>query len=229
MFRIYKRIPVSVVKMMLTLLGISVFLAFSYGTAQSYTFLIDNFKIIRNGVLYFEDTFSSSGPPPSAPNFASGRSASYSVFGTMGPESGGKLTLDSSGGQLTSTGNFLSQNATLLTNRDPAFPDRGLKIGHTFSVTAVYDLILPSIAAEAYGVRVRDRTSTQVGNDTVELRVRRGTSGSVRVQFVRIDSAADTSTLIASTAPDSASSNSARAVASRIPAKQTAALVWTAA
>lgn len=37
--------------------------------ANAYTFKIDNFRIIRNGNLFFEDTFSDGSPPPFAPTF----------------------------------------------------------------------------------------------------------------------------------------------------------------
>jgi len=65
--------------------------------AQAYNLRIAEFLVVKNGSTLFDDSFTDRNPPPSAPNYATGASASYSVNAgaTVGPESGGKLTLNS--------------------------------------------------------------------------------------------------------------------------------------
>lgn len=176
-------------------------------TVQAYTFSIDNFRVNKNGSLLFNDPFTDGSPPPSAPNFANGTPASYSVFGTLGPESGGTLTIDSSGAGLSFNPlgqPRLFQRARLLTNIDPTNLTLGLKDDDTFSVTGRFDLILPGPLTERYGIRLSDQSSTNVGDDVLDLSVRRRSDGTLAVQLRRLDFAGGTITNIASTPLDSA-------------------------
>jgi pimeloyl-ACP methyl ester carboxylesterase len=170
--------------------------------ANAYTFRIDNFKIIKNGNLFFEDTFSDGSPPPSAPNFPNGNPASYIVSRTVGPESGGKLTIDSAGatavGSITGVGAFVFQQAVLSTSTDSSNLALGLKIDDTFSVTGLFDLVTPGFAAsEGYGISLTDRVGASSGNDDLRLEVRRNAAGSVRVAFIHADATANTFTILA--------------------------------
>lgn len=187
----------------LLLLVVPIFAALAYGSvAQAYTFRIDSFRIVKNGLLLFQDNFSDGLPPPSAPNLDNGGPISYSVTGALGPEQGGKLTLDVSGASAIESDigelNFLNQSALLLTNRDPNDLLFGLKVDDTLSVTGVFDLVIPAALRERYGIRLRDRTLTQVGNDNLELVVRRTAAGNLRIQFLRLDFETDTVTTFAS-------------------------------
>src|SRR2546428_13884711 len=90
---------------------------------HAYSFSLDSFEVIKNGAVIFTDSFTDGTPPPGIPVFNSsdfvGGTASYNTQGTFGPESGGKLIIDSSGAVQTfniSEREFrLSQRATLLT------------------------------------------------------------------------------------------------------------------
>jgi len=103
--------------------------------ASAALFTIDNFKITRvNGNLVFQDTFSDGVPPPSAPNFTNGNPGSYSVTGIAGPESGGKLNLNTALGAPSEAVGRPGQNrvidARLLTNIDPTNMTNGFKVGN---------------------------------------------------------------------------------------------------
>lgn len=171
-----------------------------------YTFRIDSLKIQRNGSLYFEDSFNNGVPPPSAPNLANGTPISYAVQGSVGPEGNGKLTLDSSTAefQILSSGRFqLFQQARLLTDTDSANLASGLKIDDIFSVTGIFDLVLPnpSTIIEEYGIGLSDRLGTSEGNDDVRMLIRKGGSGT-RISFTHTDFSTDTTTIITSVSID---------------------------
>jgi PEP-CTERM putative exosortase interaction domain len=139
--------------------------------AQAYTFEIGNFSIYKNGGLMFNDPFDDGIPPPSAPNYANLSPALYFVHGPMGPETGGKLTLNSSDAPpATNVPGMLAQNATLNTNIDPSDNVKGLKSGMTFSVTGAFTLIQPGYN-EMYGIALHDSTSGKTPDDYLELGV----------------------------------------------------------
>lgn len=161
---------------------------------------VDNFSVVKNGALLFNDPFSDGVPPPNAPNFANGTPASYSVLGTL-DEAGGKVNLDTAGAATTpgigGPGLFFIERGLLLTNIDPTNLALGLKNNSTFSVTGVFDLVVPRPNQEYYGVRFADFATNVQGNDLLDLAVRRGGDGIARVQFFRLDQIADTFTSIA--------------------------------
>ena len=176
---------------------------------QAYNFRIDDFQIIKNGSTLFDDSFTDGNPPPSAPNFSSGASASYVLNSgaTVGPEIGGKLTLDSSGAALAFNFNesrlFLTQRATLLTSQTGGAT--GLNSNSTFVVTGTFDLILPGpivvpgVNGDQYAVRLTDGTSTVEGNDILTMQVVRRSDGQLAIQFRHFDDAGNTNTLLAQT------------------------------
>jgi hypothetical protein len=152
----------------------------------AYVFSIDEFAVTRNETAIFTDTFSDGNPPPSAPNFLNGNPASYFVRGAMGPESGGKLTLnsvDAAPGTSALGDPFLFQAATLLTDTTSDLTS-GLKDDDALSVSGVFDLIAPTIVRESYGINFSDRATGMglPGDDIVGLRVIDTTSG-LRIQF----------------------------------------------
>lgn len=176
-----------------SLLSIVSFLGFS-ATVSAAVFHLDQFSVSRNGSLIFNDSFDGGGPPPQAPNFLSnGNPASYSVQGTMGPEVGGKLTLNpAQDGILVSNlaGNpdNLVQKATLQTNVNPTLPNSGLKQGSEFAIQAVYDLISPDVMLrEGYGIRFEDFAGATGGNDVYELAVRRLAGNNIALSFRELD------------------------------------------
>jgi VCBS repeat-containing protein len=168
--------------------------------APNYQFKIDELKIIKNGGLFFDDTFGDGNPPPSAPT-GFGNITSYSVTGTIS-EQGGKAVLTGSNagfGTGSPAGDpFFGEYATLNTNTDPTNTTLGLKSNSSFTVSGLFDLTLPAEDRNEYGIRLTDRAPTQAGDSTVELRVVRDAGGIVRVQLREIDFASGTRTVLQS-------------------------------
>ena len=155
--------------------------------------------INKNGALAFSDPFSDGVPPPSAPNFQNGTPASYFVNGTLN-EAGGKVRLDTVGAAvfpgIGGPGQFFVEQAILLTNIDQTNLDAGLKSDDTFSVTGIFDLTVPAVNLEYYGIRLADFATGKLGDDILEFAVRRTSTGLALVQFFRLDQIANTFTSI---------------------------------
>lgn len=169
----------------------------------AYLFSIDAFTVGKNGSIIFADPFEDGNPPPSAPSFVNGSPAEYLVQGTLGPETGGRLALDSAGAVSSTTANGLPtlfQGATLRTNIDPPDLTLGLKSDDSLLIGGMFDLVVPALPGQSYGVRFTDRTSTQPGNDLAELRVVRTRNGQLRVQFIEANFEAGTVSIIDGTA-----------------------------
>lgn len=185
-------------------------LCVSSSSAQAaYTFIIDNFQVTRSGAAFFNDDFSDGVPPPNAPNFASGTPAAYAVTGTLGPETGGKLAMNSSGAVANPAGfPTLYQGALLNTNTSTAAADasKGLKSGFTFTVLGLFDLAAPGPVGEMYGIRLTDKTATSNGTDTYSLVIRRETDNNLYVDLRYIDYNTVTSTTLEKIALDPAHS-----------------------
>ncbi len=174
--------------------------------AFAFNFSIDNFDVVKNGSSIFNDAFTDGNPPPSAPNFVSGTAATYTVNGIPGPESGGKLQLNSANGET----NFnFAENATILgvsarLNTSIIGGATGLNSNSTFAVTGLFDLIipgpivLPNVTGDRYGIRLLDTQPGIEGNDIVDLRVVRRSNGQLAIEFRDIDDPANTNALIAS-------------------------------
>lgn len=173
------------------------------GALASTITAIDRFEITRNGTAFFNDAFDDALVPPSAPNFLVGGAASYSVGGTFpsGAETGGKLSLDSSLGQLfvnAAGQNRLSQSATLLTNLDPLNTTAGLKINHTFLIGGLFDLTAPPDLLGNYGIVVIDRAPALgiPGDEQLQVQVIRRAGDQIRVELLRQDFQTHTNTVI---------------------------------
>lgn len=165
------------------------------GSAGAYQFVLNEFGIDRNNVVFFEDLFNDGLPPPNRAGATGISTALYSVTGTMGPENvggNGKLILDQSGasfnfGLFGDTPNVV-QRAQLATNTDSLNTTAGLKRNMEFVVFAVFDLIAPQLG-ESYGVRLDDRVSTingGLGNDIIDIRVR-NINGTPVIDFRQTD------------------------------------------
>jgi hypothetical protein len=151
---------------------------------HAYVFHVDNFSVNTNGSTFFNDDFADGSPPPSAPNLPSGSSINYFVNGTMGPEADGKLTLDSSDAApgLTALGDpMLFQSAILNTGIDTSAM---LTSSDTITIQAIYDLTIPAVEKESYGINFTDRASGLgiQGDDIVGIRVIDTASG-ISIQF----------------------------------------------
>jgi hypothetical protein len=152
-----------------TFLGLSVALGIAISTsADALVYKIDVFRGNTAAGAFFTDDFLDGSPPPSAPNFASGAPAAYSVFGAFAPtaETGGKLAIDTSLGVVQAPFGvpIQSVSATLLTT--------GLTQSLNFSIQGIFDLSqLPTHPVENVGIRVGD-TGFGNGNGVVDLLVR---------------------------------------------------------
>jgi len=134
---------------------------------------IDEFVITRSGItssllgtyegrqVFYRDSFGDGTPPPSAGSFFNGTTGTYNVLGSYpaGAELGGKLGMDSSlGGPFINAigaGRTL-QRSVLPTDADP-LTQAGLKeTFHTFSVFGLFDLTIPPVRGDGYGIAVND-------------------------------------------------------------------------
>lgn len=186
-----------------SLCSIALLSCLATGALASTITAIDRFVIVRNGMSFFDDAFSDGLVPPSAPNFSGGTPASYSVGGTLPTtaETGGKLSLDSSLGQLfvNAAGvNRLSQSATLLTNLDPLNTTAGLKINHTFVIGGLFDLTAPADLLGNYGIVVLDRAPALgiPGDEQLQIQVIRRPGDQIKVEFFRQDFLTNTVSVI---------------------------------
>jgi hypothetical protein len=175
------------------------------GTAQAVVVSMDDFKITRNGSLFFEDTFSDGAPPPSAPNFPNGAAASYGTFGTFpaGSESGGVLVLNSANGGATV--NALGQarltlRATLFTNADSNDLATGLKKDDVLSLSGTFSLTSPTgPLINGYGIAFSDRAPPNGVQQFAQLFVLfNPDTGNVEVQYIFQDIAGGTVSLLGS-------------------------------
>lgn len=149
--------------------------------------------------MVFRDSFSDGISPPSAPNFSNSNPGAYFLTGVAGTEAGGKLSLDTSLGEIRDATGRAGQNrvfdARLLTNIDPTNTTNGFKAANTFIVNGLFDLsALPTVPFEGFGIRLSDAgigSLSNQGDDQVELFVRRSPINDLVIQFRRVDSLND--------------------------------------
>lgn len=171
---------------------------------MAFRYRLDDFKTTKNGVPAFSDSFDDGTPIPSAPNFLAGGGGGPTQYFTVGSfiEQNGQEILDSANGAPGGNVSLTVLQAILSSNIDPSNLVSGLKIGTTFSETATYDLVAPSVSGSAYGVRLTDATGSNASNDTVDLLVFKGTFGNTLVQLRQTNVIAGTTTVIGSVSID---------------------------
>lgn len=190
-----------------TLVGISaVAIAASWPLPSAATAItaIDEFIITRSGIpagstlggydgrsVFYRDSFTNGDVPPSGGSFVDPAvTASYTVLGSYAAtaESGGKLALDSSlGGDFTNAngGGRTLQRSTLNTNIDPASA-AGLKPIYTFSVFGLFDLTIPTLAGDGYGIALAD-SNPGGATESIDLLLRREENGNLVIRFQEQD------------------------------------------
>jgi VCBS repeat-containing protein len=177
--------------------------------SSSYLVRLDELTVTKNNAAFFNDAFNDGIAP--APNLPSGgnpmSAAGFSYLPSGGfTESADRLVID---GQLAGArqgtdvdqlvaGHLLS----LGSNIDPNDLTRGLKIDDDFTVTARYDLALPALDGQSYGVSLTDNVSgslpyDQHGDDVITVEVAR-VGGELRIQLLDRDVAADRTTVLQS-------------------------------
>ena len=146
---------------------------------QDFTFSMDEFRIVRNNQLFFDDNFNDNLAPPNAPNIVGGGSTSYGVGGSFF-ETADRLLLVGTNSTLSAVNiNGLPSagvNATLNTDIS-ANPNAGLKSNQSFTVEGRFDLAMPIDVRDQYGIRLTDSTSPTSGDSVVSLAVRRDADG----------------------------------------------------
>lgn len=165
-------------------------------TANATSFQLDEFRVDRNGGLFFLDTFDNGDPADTGWTFANGNTAYYDTIpasGLVGPESGGKLQLNPRDGTRMSsplTGQTIDvQRGRVISNmsNNPDNLHRGLKIDDSIRVEGIFDLVMPTSLRERFGVRLTDDGANQgLPIDRAEVDVRLRTGGVV-VEFAEYD------------------------------------------
>jgi len=116
----------------------------------------------------------------------------------LGPESGGKLALNTSQGAVQfnfdESAFIKTIQARANTNIVPANLTNGLKIDDTFTVFGIFDLILPA-TRERFGVRLADNSAVE-GNDNVDMTVTRRLDGTLVIEFRHTDNLGNTQTIV---------------------------------
>ena len=177
---------------------------FAAAVQGSTLVLVDEFTIVKNSLnnIIFQDTFDNGVPPPDT----GGNTQSYAVNGEpLGPESGGKLTLDAESGEAVmrpDVGSMRRQGARVKTNIDPDQPTQGLRIDDTFSVSGIFDLMLPTRIRERYGVRLTDKGS-EFREDGLGISVMRTSTSLIEIVFHRNNRITDVFTDLDSVALES--------------------------
>jgi len=169
---------------------------------QDYNFALDEFKITRNGVTYFDDTFSDGVAPPNAPNLIGGGAIGYGVGpgGASFFETAGRVLLvgapNAAASAIAINGfAFAGQRATLQTDNSDALNGSGLKKNMTFTVDGRFDLAIPADIRDQYGIRLSDNTFANTGDNSVGLAVRRDADG-VHVTLSELNVATASSTVL---------------------------------
>ncbi len=165
-----------------------------------YLFRAETLRITRSATgdttapLLYEDRFDGT-TPTSDPSFGTGLTYSRSL-----PQSGGDLILQDENGSIgdgVGTPDPFNTVRTFLQSNANNASTAGLKKAADFTVATTFDLIAPDDLREAYGFRLSDeRSSGAGGDDVLELLVRRGADGVVRVYLRQVDFIADTVTTL---------------------------------
>ncbi|MBT8117405.1 MAG: VPLPA-CTERM sorting domain-containing protein [Gammaproteobacteria bacterium] len=156
--------------------------------ANAYLVSVDQFTITKNGGSFWNDDFNAL---PSATD--------YVINGTVGPIAGGKLVLDSSNGPEIFTGvsgNTLLRHRVLKKSSINPPITNGLRSDDTFTVKGVFDLFVPAVPGEFYGITLIDGVGGVPGNDNVQILVRRTLNDNLRIQFRAVDFILDTVTVL---------------------------------
>jgi hypothetical protein len=156
--------------------------------AMAVEYRIDRLTVERNGIAIFDDEFDDGLPPPDGKTFIGSATAGYTanrVVGDFsGAESNGKLTLDPTHRGVATVNPLTGQPEGILfqaaylnvnTQSTPDTAERGLKINHTFTVSATFDLVTPGPTTQfdSYGLRLADfdNRGPSGWNDLLDLQI----------------------------------------------------------
>ena len=184
-------------------LGIAFAFALPIPASATAISAIDEFVITRNLItssplgayegqqVFYRDSFSDGAVSPSGGSFFNSDLGTYVVLGSYpaDAESGGKLGLDSSLGGPFTNANGASrtlQRSVLPTSADPT-NQAGLKqTVHTFSVFGLFDLTIPPVPRDGYGIAINDGGPLG-GTESIDLLVRREENGGLVIRLQEQD------------------------------------------
>ncbi|MBZ0092361.1 MAG: hypothetical protein K8F27_09100 [Sulfuricellaceae bacterium] len=173
--------------------------------ANAFPFAIDDFKVVQDGVTIFHDGFDGATTPPAAPNFSDGTAGVYWPRGIFSAPAGGKLSLTTAGTEISPvTPNYLVQRGLLehTVSADGSInASAGLTPGHSFEVSAIYDLNMPQVVSESYGIELGDWAQKNCP-DCVRMAVLMNDKGKVNIKFYKINPATQLKTDISSVTAD---------------------------
>lgn len=190
----------------LAIVGTGIWLALAAASAHaSFTPVMDEFWINKDGAPLFRDSFDGPGQPPAGPDGA----ATYSVIGPAGftGASGGKLTMTPLlGAPVTISGVFaeIGSSTVRVASTNPANANF-LGQASAFSIRGLFDLAsVPTVTGQSFGIRATDQALGigHVGNESYELFVGFGeqggpNAGKVVVALRKNDYVANQSTVLA--------------------------------
>ncbi|MHB9116785.1 MAG: hypothetical protein ACYC2R_00730 [Burkholderiales bacterium] len=183
-----------------------IFLMGFSAAANAFQFAIDDFKVVQDGTAIFHDGFDGATTPPAAPNFSDGTAGVYWVRGTFSAPAGGKLSLTTAGTEISPvTPNYLVQRGLLehTVSADGSInTSAGLTPGRSFEVSAIYDLNMPQVVSESYGIELGDWAKKNCP-DCVRMAVLMNDKGKVNIKFYKINPATQLKTDISSVTVDS--------------------------
>lgn len=159
------------------LIGVLALSAANSAVATTFTPVLDEFWIVKDGTEIFRDSFNDGVLPPDGPDGAN----TYTVTGAAGltsestgtpPE--GKLTMTPRLGEATVITTTYADTTTAIVRRSSTDPANANFLGqaNSFEIGGLYDMsTLPEISGQSFGVRATDRAIGlgNPGNDTYSL------------------------------------------------------------
>lgn len=154
--------------------------------------MISRFTITRDGQVLLDDTFSGQAASLTTPRMVDGQFTEYFVSGFIpdGSAANGKLSLRSADGIQSATADGFGRRNTavrLLTNNDPQNLRAGLKSGSTFSMSGLFEFVVPGDTVEGYGIRFGDGAGTRKPAHVVSLFVFRNKTNDLVLRFLHQD------------------------------------------
>lgn len=154
--------------------------------------MISRFTIIRDGQVILDDTFAGQAASLATPRMVDGQATEYSVSGFIpdGSAANGKLSLRSADGSQSATADGRGRRNTaarLMTNSDPQNPRAGLKSGSTFSMSGLFEFVVPGGPVDGYGIRFGDGAGSRKASHVVSLFVFRNETNALVLRFLHQD------------------------------------------
>ena len=153
---------------------------------------ISRFTVIRDGQVILDDTFAGQAASLATPRMVDGQVTEYFVSGFIPDASArnGKLSLRSADGIQGATADGYGRRSTvalLMTNADPRNPGTGLKSVSTFSMSGLFDFVVPGGPVEGYGIRFGNGAGGRKASHVVSLFVFRSETNALVLRFLHQD------------------------------------------